>query len=94
MNVAHVHFKISEDQKARAEAAARSTGTTLSGWIRWIVRAAADKELPNTQRLGGGVEPMLGDFYTMDQDIKCITVMGGTQIDGRSTVASKGTGSA
>ena len=51
-------------------------------------------KLPNTQRLGGGVESMLGDFYTLDQDVKVVTVMGGTQIDGRSTVASKGTGSA
>ena len=49
-------------------------------------------KVPNTQRLGGGVEPMLGDFYTMDQDIKVVTVAGGTQIDGRSTVASTGAG--
>lgn len=47
----------------------------------------------NTQRMGGGVESMLGDFNTMDQDMKIVTVMGGAQIDGRSTVASTGQGS-
>ena len=50
-------------------------------------------KLPNTQRMGGGVDPMLGDFYTMDSDMKIVTVMGGKQIDGRSTVASTGQGS-
>jgi hypothetical protein len=50
-------------------------------------------KVPNTQRMGGGVDPMLGDFYTMDSDMKIVTVMGGTQIDGRSTVASTGAGS-
>ena len=48
--------------------------------------------VPNTQRLGGGVDPMLGDFNTMDSDMKIVTVFGGTQIDGRSTVASTGQG--
>lgn len=51
------------------------------------------QKLPNTQRVGGGVEPMLGDFYTMEQQFKGCLVMGGTQIDGRSTVASTGQGS-
>ncbi len=50
-------------------------------------------KVPNTQRMGGGVDPTLGDFYTMDSDMKVVTVMGGTQIDGRSTVASNGSGS-
>ncbi len=44
-------------------------------------------------RMGGGVDPMMGDFYSMDQDMKIVGVMGGTQIDGRSTVASTGAGS-
>lgn len=50
------------------------------------------QKLPNTQRLGGGVDSMLGDFYTMDSDIKVVTVMGGVNIDGRSTVCSTGAG--
>ncbi len=50
-------------------------------------------ELPNTQRMGGGVDPTLGNFWTMNQNMKIITVMGGRQLDGRSTVASTGAGS-
>lgn len=49
-------------------------------------------KVPNTQRLGGGVDSMLGDFNTMDSDTKIVTVFGGTQIDGRTTVASTGQG--
>jgi hypothetical protein len=49
-------------------------------------------KVPNTMRLGGGVDPTLGDFYSMDQDMKIVTVMGGVNIDGRSTVASTGLG--
>ncbi len=50
-------------------------------------------KVPNTARMGGGVDPMMGDFYSMDQDMKIVTVMGGKQIDGRSTVASTGAAS-
>lgn len=50
------------------------------------------QKLPNTQRMGGGVDAMMGDFYSMDQDMKIVSVFGGTQIDGRSTVASTGRG--
>lgn len=50
------------------------------------------QKVPNTMRMGGGVDPMMGDFYNMNQDTKIVTVMGGTQIDGRSTVASTGAG--
>lgn len=49
-------------------------------------------KVPNTMRLGGGVDPTMGDFHSMDQEMKIVTVMGGTQIDGRSTVASTGLG--
>ena len=51
------------------------------------------QKVPNTMRVGGGVDPMLGDFWTMNQDYKGVLVLGGTQIDGRSTVASTGQGS-
>jgi hypothetical protein len=47
-------------------------------------------KVPNTMRLGGGVDPTMGDFYSMDQDMKICTVMGGAVIDGRSTVGSTG----
>ncbi len=47
---------------------------------------------PTTMRPGGGVDPMLGNFDTMDTDLKIISVMGGAQIEGRVTVASTGAG--
>jgi hypothetical protein len=50
-------------------------------------------KVPNTARMGGGVDPMMGDFYSMDQDMKIVTVFGAAQIDGRSTVASNGSAS-
>jgi hypothetical protein len=49
-------------------------------------------KVPNTQRMGGGVDPMLGDFFTMDSDMKIVSVFGAAVIDGRSTVASTGAG--
>ena len=48
------------------------------------------QKVPNTMRVGGGVDPMLGDWRSMDQELKILTVFGGTQIDGRSTVGSTG----
>ena len=47
-------------------------------------------KVPNTQRMGGGVDAMMGDFNSLDQDLKICTVFGGVQIDGRTTVASTG----
>jgi hypothetical protein len=49
-------------------------------------------KVPNTMRVGGGVDASLGDFYTMSQELKVLTVYGGARIDGRSTVASNGSG--
>jgi hypothetical protein len=51
------------------------------------------QKVPNTMRMGGGVDPTMGDFYSMDQEMKIIGVMGGTWIDGRSMVGSTGAGS-
>ncbi len=50
------------------------------------------QKVPNTMRVGGGVDQSMGDFYTMNQDYKGILVLGGTQIDGRSAVFSTGQG--
>ncbi len=50
------------------------------------------QEVPNTMRVGGGVDPSLGNFYTMNQNFKGLLVMGGTQIDGRSMAFSTGQG--
>lgn len=50
------------------------------------------QEVPNTMRIGGGVDPSLGNFYSMNQNFKGLLVMGGAPIDGRSTVISTGAG--
>jgi hypothetical protein len=63
------------------------------GFLQGFETPQIYQKVPNTQRLGGGVDPMLGDFQTMDQDTKIVSVFGGTQIDGRCTVASDGSGS-
>ena len=65
---------------------------TEIGFLNGFETPQTFTKVPNTMRLGGGVDPMMGDFYNMDQDMKIITVMGGVQIDGRSTVASTGAG--
>jgi len=50
------------------------------------------RKMPNTLNVSGGVETLMGDFYTMDQETKVIGVFGAAQIDGRGTVGSNGTG--
>jgi hypothetical protein len=50
------------------------------------------QEVPNTMRVGGGVDPSLGNFYTMDQNLKGCLVLGGSPIDGRSFCISTGQG--
>lgn len=50
-------------------------------------------EVPTTQRMGGGPDPMMGNFYNNNSNIKIMGVMGATPIDGRSVVGSNGTGS-
>ncbi len=60
----------------------------VRGWDQPILLQKA----PNTMRVGGGVDPMLGDFLTGDLDYKSVVIYGGAQGDGRSTVASTGQG--
>jgi hypothetical protein len=63
------------------------------GMLRGFENPALFQKAPNTMRAGGGLDPSMGDFLTMDQDYKAIAVFGGTQVDGRSTVSSTGAGS-
>jgi len=49
-------------------------------------------EIPTTQRMGGGPDPTMGNFWTNNQNLKIMGVMGGIAIDGRSWVGSDGTG--
>ena len=49
-------------------------------------------EIPTTQRMGGGPDPTMGNFWTNNQNLKVMGVMGGVAIDGRSWVGSDGSG--
>lgn len=75
------------------EPAAQPRPSIEFGMLRGFENPALFQKAPNTMRAGGGLDPSLGDFLTMDSDYKAIAVFGGTQGDGRSTVASTGQGS-
>ena len=62
------------------------------GYLRGFRQAQLFQKVPNTMRPGGGVEPMMGDWTTMNQEMKAISVLGGNIMDGRSVVGSTGTG--
>ena len=72
------------------EPAAQARPSLELGFLTGFDTPQLYQKVPNTMRVGGGVDPMMGDWQTMDQEYKGILVMGGTQIDGRSTVASTG----
>src|SRR6185369_2469469 len=62
------------------------------GFLRGFEVPQLYQKVPNTMRAGGGVAPELGDFYTMAQEMKVLSVYGGKQIAGQTTVASTGRG--
>lgn len=62
------------------------------GFLKGFETPQIYQKVPNTMRVGGGVDPSLGDFYTMSQELKSLSVYGGKSIDGHSTVASTGAG--
>jgi len=62
------------------------------GFLRGFEVPQLFQKVPNTMRAGGGVAPELGDFYTMAQELKVLSVYGGKQIAGQTTVASTGRG--
>ncbi len=51
------------------------------------------QKAPNTMRMGGAVDPMMGDFGDMSQHYKVMHVIGGTLLDPKSAVVSNGSGS-
>ena len=73
-----------------ADPMAQNRPATEIGFMTGFETPQLFTKVPNTMRLGGGVDPTLGDFYSMDQDMKIVVVMGGVNIDGRSTVGSLG----
>lgn len=60
------------------------------GFLRGFESPQIFSKAPNTMRAGAGLDASLGDFYTMAQEMKVLTVYGGKFIDGHTTVASTG----
>jgi hypothetical protein len=63
------------------------------GFLRGFKEPQLFQKVPDTMRVGGGLEPQMGNFVTMNNDFKIVSVFGGTQIDGRGVVGSNGSGS-
>ena len=61
-------------------------------FLRGYEAPAILQKTPNTQRIGGGVEPMLGDFDTGEIRYKGRHIIGGTRLDLKASVASNGSG--
>jgi hypothetical protein len=85
-NVASTMWGITYDPKVQPRP------SIVFGMLRGFETPQIFQKAPNTQRVGGGLDPTLGDFLTMDLDYKAIAVFGGAVVEGRSTVASTGQG--
>ncbi len=51
------------------------------------------QKAPNAQRLGGAIDPLMGDYDDMSIHQKIIHILGGTLIDPKMMVTSNGSGS-
>lgn len=51
------------------------------------------QKAPNTQKVGGSIDPMMGDFEDMSIHQKIMHIIGGTLLDPKAAVASNGSGS-
>ncbi len=76
-----------------ADPASQGRAALEVGDLRGFETPQLFEKVPNTMRLGGGVEQTLGDFRSMSTEFKALLAFGGTQLDGRSAVASTGAGS-
>jgi len=63
------------------------------GQLAGFEEAQLYSEVPTTQHMGGAPDPTMGNFWSNNQNIKIMAVMGGSAIDGRSWVGSNGSGS-
>lgn len=50
------------------------------------------QKAPNTQRLGGSVDPIMGDYDTGEIHQKVMHIIGGTPVDHKTVVVSNGSG--
>ena len=51
------------------------------------------QKAPNTQRVGGGIDPDVGDFQSMASEFKGLVAFGGVAIEDKAGIASNGSGS-
>jgi len=51
------------------------------------------QKAPNTMRMGGAVDPTMGQFEDMSTHIKAMHIVGGTLVDPKMAVVSNGSGS-
>ncbi|RJQ04825.1 MAG: hypothetical protein C4551_10120 [Bacillota bacterium] len=61
-------------------------------FLRGYEEPALFQKAPNTQRVGGGLEPALGDFDSNEIRYKGMHIIGGTRLDPKASVASNGSG--
>lgn len=62
------------------------------GFIRGFEQPQLFQKAANTARLGGGIDPTVGDWATMATEYKAVVGFGGTRLSPLSTVASEGDG--
>ena len=62
-------------------------------FLRGYEQPGLYQKAPNTMRVGGAVDPILGDFDTNEIRYKGMHILGGTRMESKATVASNGTGS-
>jgi hypothetical protein len=74
-----------------ASPAARPAATVT--FLKGYETPSLYRKAPNTERLGGGVDPTLGDYEDGEIRYKGMHIIGGSLIDPKAAVASNGTGS-
>ncbi len=75
------------------EPAAQNRPTVEMGMVRDFDTPSVMQRVPDTMRVGGGVDVRMGAFDSGNLDWKSVLVMGGAYGDGRSAAASTGQGS-
>ncbi len=75
------------------EPSAQNRPTVEMGMVRDFDTPSVMQRVPDTMRVGGGVDVRMGAFDSGNIDYKSVLVMGGAYGDGRSAAASTGQGS-
>ncbi len=63
------------------------------GFLRGYEQPGLFQKAPNTMRVGGAVDPILGDFDSGEIRYKGMHILGGARLEAKATVASSGAGS-